>query len=296
MAKVIKKGTDADYFEAVASGQKSFEVRLADWQCQPGDSLLLVEKTQPANKPTGRSLQRRVSYVIKTKDFNFFTPAEIAEHGYQIIALQNPLPQIRIKNAWLLRNNVSKHLHQLYGQGKKLASLEQVEAKVKDYRQAWQPLEEKILSAMGDLLGLSFRQNIIDVYIAPYFKAFSDPIVIGNHSPADAFVDLLTHELLHRLLTDNTTVPYQTDFLSQWQKLFGKEHSSLTTVHIPVHAVHKAIYLDILKQPSRLERNLDIIKRRDATDYQKAWDYVDKHGYHKIIEKLKQSYQKLGGV
>ena len=81
--------------------------------------------------------------------------------------------------------------------------------------------------------------------------------------------------------------------LVEWQKLFGKEHASGTLVHIPVHAVHKAIYLDVLNAPERLERDIAGIKKNKATDYINAWDYVDKHGYLEIIEKLRASYKKL---
>ncbi len=205
------------------------------------------------------------------------------------------LPEIRIKDAWLLRENASKHLHELWGKNKTLADDEWMEKRVADYKKAWNPLEHKILTAMTELLDLSFRQNIVDVYVAPWFNAFSDPMVIGVMKEPDEFIDILTHELIHRLLTDNTAVPHETMLLNEWQKLFGKKHSFGTVVHIPVHAVHKAIYLDTLKQPERLKRDIDNNKIYDATDYINAWDYVDKHDYTEIIEQLRESYKELKG-
>lgn len=203
------------------------------------------------------------------------------------------LPVIRIKDAWLLRENASRHLHELWGKDKTLADDDWMEKRVSDYRKAWKPFEKKILTAMTDLLELSFRQNIIDVHIAPWFNAFSDPMVIGVMKEPDEFVDILTHELLHRLLTDNTTVPHETMLLDEWHKLFGKEHAFGTVVHIPVHAVHKAIYLDVLNAPERLARDVSGNKKYKATDYINAWNYVDKHGYMKIISQLKKSYAQL---
>ena len=203
------------------------------------------------------------------------------------------LPVIRIKDAWLLREHASKHLHELWGKDKKLADDKWMEKRVADYQKAWKPVEQKILMGMTEKLGLSFRQNIIDVNIAPWFNAFSDPMVIGVMQEPDVFVDTLTHELLHRLLTDNTAIPHETLLLSEWQKLFGKNHTFGTVVHIPVHAVHKAIYLDVLKDPKRLERDIANNKQYEATDYIAAWDYVEKHDYKEIIEKLKKSYVKL---
>ena len=203
------------------------------------------------------------------------------------------LPVVRIKDAWLLRENASQHLHELWGKDSPLADDDWMEKRVADYRKAWKPYEEKVLSAMTELLGLSFRQNIVDVHIAPWFRAFSDPMVIGVMKEPEEFVDILTHELIHRLLTDNTATPHDTPYLDEWQKLFGNEHTFGMTVHIPVHAVHKAIYLDVLEEPERLKRDVENNKQFEATDYIGAWDYVDEHGYKEIISQLRKSYTSL---
>jgi hypothetical protein len=201
------------------------------------------------------------------------------------------LPIIRIKDAWLLREHASKHLHELWGDGKvELADDTWMKRRVKEYIQAWQPYESRILSGMTETLGLSFRQNIIDVYIAPWFSAFSDPMVIGVTKKPDIFVDTLTHELIHRLLTDNTATPYTAPLLPEWEKLFGKQPTIVQLVHIPVHAVHKAIYLDILREPSRLQRDIKNNEEYGAVDYIEAWSYVEKHGYKTIIRKLRKLY------
>ncbi|HEY1645665.1 MAG TPA: hypothetical protein VGF75_04810 [Candidatus Saccharimonadales bacterium] len=210
---------------------------------------------------------------------------------------ENILPEIRIKDAWLLRENASAHLHKLYAKkGEKLADDAWIEKRVSEYTKAWKPYEKKILNGLCDTLELTYRQNIIDVYIAPWFNAFSDPMVIGVMQEPDIFIDSLTHELIHRLLTDNTTIPYMTDILfPAWKKLFGEKYNFTTLVHIPVHAVHKAIYLDVLKQPERLERDIKANKDYVATDYVASWDYVNKHGYKEIINKLRKSYSELSG-
>ena len=291
--KTIEKKIPPEYFDRIAAGEKTYELRLADWECSQGDTLVLVEIDAKTKKPTGRTMRRKVGYVGKTKGLDFWTDAAIAEHGYQIISLLDELPVIRIKDAWLLRENASKHLHELWGKDKKLADDKWMEKRVADYQKAWKPVEQKILMGMTEKLGLSFRQNIIDVSIAPWFNAFSDPMVIGVMQEPDVFVDTLTHELLHRLLTDNTAIPHETQLLAEWQKLFGKNHTFGTVVHIPVHAVHKAIYLDVLKDPKRLERDIANNKQYEATDYIAAWDYVEKHDYKEIIKKLQKSYVKL---
>jgi hypothetical protein len=293
MSKIIEKKILSEYFDKVARGEKTYELRLADWDCQPGDTLVLNEIDAKTKQLTGHSIKRKVGYVGKTKELDFWNKEEIDKYGYQIISLLHELPDIRIKDAWLVRENVSTHLHELWGKGKTLADDKWMEKRVKDYQDAWKPYQQKILGGMTETIALSFRQDIIDVYIAPWFNAFSDPMIIGVMREPDEFVDTLTHELIHRLLTDNTAIPHDTQLLTVWQKLFGKNHSFSMLAHIPVHAIHKAIYLDILDAPERLKRDIESNKKFDAADYVNAWEYVEKHGYKKIIDKLKDSYLTL---
>lgn len=299
MSKTIEKKILPEYFDKIAAGKKTYELRLADWKCEQGDTLILIEIDAKTKKPTGRTVRRKVGYVGKTKGLDFWTDKEIADHGYQIISLLDELPTIRIKDAWLLRENTSNHLDEIWRKDtdKPIANNPEYDKwltkRVASYQKAWKPFEQKVLLGMTETLELTFRQNIIDVNIAPWFNAFSDPMVIGVVQEPDVFIDTLTHELLHRLLTDNTAIPHETQLLSEWERLFGKQHSFTALVHIPVHAVHKAIYLDVLKQPERLERDIANNKKYRATDYVAAWDYVEKHGYKEIIEKLHKSYEKL---
>jgi len=87
MSRTIEKKILSEYFNRVASGEKTYELRLADWDCQPGDTLVLNEIDTKTKKPTGRSLKRKVSYVGKTKDLDFWSKEEIDKYGYQIISL-----------------------------------------------------------------------------------------------------------------------------------------------------------------------------------------------------------------
>jgi hypothetical protein len=49
--------------------------------------LVLVEIDDATKEPTGRSMNRTVGYVGKTKGLDFWAPEEVQEHGYQIISL-----------------------------------------------------------------------------------------------------------------------------------------------------------------------------------------------------------------
>jgi hypothetical protein len=127
------------------------------------------------------------------------------------------------------------------------------------------------------------------VYVVPWFNAISDPMIIGPaFKTQDALMDTLTHELLHRLLTDNDRRDPTHDFLKDWEKLFGK-HPFNVLVHIPVHAVMNKIYVDVLQRPELVD--YDIKSLSDSPDYLAAWDYVKDVGYEKIILKLAKQYK-----
>ncbi len=202
-------------------------------------------------------------------------------------------PEIRIQDGWLIRESASRYLHELWGKDKHLATDDEMQKIVEAYKKAWQPYETKIMKGLCEVTGLEFYQNTVDVYIAPWFRPFSNPMVLGVVHEPDYFVDLLTHELIHRLITDNKTIPYETWFLDDWKKMFGEDIELHALIHIPVHAIHKAIYLDILNEPKRYERDVEESNKYDAKSYLTAWDYVEKYGYKEIIAKLKSNYREL---
>ena len=83
----IHKKILPEYFEQVANGNKTFELRLADWECEAGDILILDEIHSDTKEPTGRFIKKRVGYVLKTKDVTLFSPEDVEKHGYQVISL-----------------------------------------------------------------------------------------------------------------------------------------------------------------------------------------------------------------
>lgn len=84
----IEKKIWPEFFDKISSGEKKFELRLADWECVPGDILVLREWDPEKKDYSGRVLEKEVSYVLKTKDVKFFTPEEIEKYGWQIISFK----------------------------------------------------------------------------------------------------------------------------------------------------------------------------------------------------------------
>ncbi len=84
----IEKKTWPQYFQKILDGEKNFEVRLADFACQPGDTLVLREWDPQARAYTGRVLEKKVGYVFNTKEAKFWPAEEIRKYGLYVIALK----------------------------------------------------------------------------------------------------------------------------------------------------------------------------------------------------------------
>lgn len=84
----IKKKVWPEYFNKITSGDKSFEIRLADWECKVGDTLVLKEWNPETKEYSGREIEKKVTYVFKTKDQKFWDKEEVEKFGLQIIAFK----------------------------------------------------------------------------------------------------------------------------------------------------------------------------------------------------------------
>ncbi len=203
-------------------------------------------------------------------------------------------PEIRIYFSWLLYDTVSAELDKLHpDDNSTLASKADCEEFAANYRAKWAKHESKILPALCDALGVEFYQAVINVPCAPYLPPISTPLIMSYHYSPDQFVDALTHELCHVLLTDNTVYSMESNekpikLDEHWRQLFGSELELKALFHVPVHALSKYIYVDVLQEPSRLKRDMEHVAHN--APYKSAWEYVNKHGYKEIIEQLKQDF------
>lgn len=85
---VIRKKTWPEYFEAVQSGKKNFDLRLNDVDVKDGDTLVLEEWDPKTKAYTGRKIEKTVTYAGKFKLDDLFWPKEeIMENGIQILGL-----------------------------------------------------------------------------------------------------------------------------------------------------------------------------------------------------------------
>ena len=85
----IEKKVWPKYFEKLLNGVKTYELRLADFECNPGDILVLKEWDPNTKDYTGRVLEKEVTDVgIFKIDELFWPKKEIEKHGLQIISLR----------------------------------------------------------------------------------------------------------------------------------------------------------------------------------------------------------------
>jgi ribosomal protein S17 len=84
----IEKKCWTEFFEKVLSGEKNFEVRLADFECQMGDILVLREWDPKTKEYTGRQIEKTVGFVLKTKNLPFWSKKEVDKYGYMVMGLK----------------------------------------------------------------------------------------------------------------------------------------------------------------------------------------------------------------
>lgn len=77
-----------EYFQKILDGKKTYELRLADWECKEGDILVLEEWDPKTKEFTGRTIEKEVTHVGKTKDIKFWQKEDVEKYGYQIIAFK----------------------------------------------------------------------------------------------------------------------------------------------------------------------------------------------------------------
>ena len=84
----IEKKVHPEYFQKIIDGVKKYELRLADFDVKEGDILVLREWDPSSEKYTGREISKKVTYILKTNDLNFWNKEEINKHGLQIISFE----------------------------------------------------------------------------------------------------------------------------------------------------------------------------------------------------------------
>jgi len=89
MARIEKK-VWPEPFAAIERGTKRFELRLQDFTVNEGDTLVLREYDPETKSYTGRTIEKRVTYILpfKIDSLPYYTEEQIQEHGLQVISIE----------------------------------------------------------------------------------------------------------------------------------------------------------------------------------------------------------------
>jgi hypothetical protein len=158
---------------------------------------------------------------------------------------------------------------------------EEIEKFIDVLKKKWEPKEKSILEELSKITTLQWKEDKIICYVVGRTIAFSDPLTIPAYTGYEEYaVDVLTHELIHQLFTQKGN--YERSYES-WRNIHKKyaSYSDNTRIHIPLEAVHKALYLNLFDD-NRLKRDKDFLSL--IPDYKTAWDVVEKEGYQNIIK------------
>lgn len=90
MPQTITKKVLPEYFQDILDGKKKYELRLNDFEIEPGDTLILEEWTladPETRQATGRVLEKQVTYLRKFKLQDlWWSEEDLKEKGIQIIS------------------------------------------------------------------------------------------------------------------------------------------------------------------------------------------------------------------
>jgi hypothetical protein len=85
----IKKKVWPKFFQDLLDGKKKFEVRLADFEINQGDILILEEYNPETKQYTGRTIKKKVNFLTKFNPTEMHSLEEIKQHGFWLIGMEN---------------------------------------------------------------------------------------------------------------------------------------------------------------------------------------------------------------
>jgi len=88
MGRIIEKKCLPEMFAAVFEGRKTFDLRLDDFVCQEGDTLLFREYDPNTKTYSGREVRKTISYVLHTKDLSFWDKKDVDEKGFVVMGIK----------------------------------------------------------------------------------------------------------------------------------------------------------------------------------------------------------------
>ena len=169
-------------------------------------------------------------------------------------------------------------------EGKVYPSDKKIRNYIKKIEQIWEKSEEKILKEMEKITSLKWQEKEIICYVIGAGSPFSDPLTVRIHESKNRFIDILIHELIHQILSQNSVKN------RKWWKYVNARYTEETLsskVHILVHTIYEIIYLKLFDK-RRLSEDIKESQRPKAIDYRRASEIVQEEGAENIIKKFQE--------
>ncbi len=166
----------------------------------------------------------------------------------------------------------------------KYPSPEKIREFIKEIEPLWRKHENKVLKELSRVSGLKWKEKEIKAYVVGVTYPFSDPLTLPKYKDKNWFIDNLIHELIHQLFIQKGNLEISNNSWDFIDKKYKKE-SQKTRIHIPLHAIHKSIYLKFFGK-KRLMIEQKFMKKHK--DYHNSWQIVNKEGHENIINEFKK--------
>ena len=145
----------------------------------------------------------------------------------------------------------------------------------------WHEHGNGILRELARATGLRWKAKEIPCYVVGRCIPFSDPLTMPAFEKCpDYFIDILTHELIHQLFNQEGNQSRTQRARKYFDEKF-KTESTITRIHIPIHALHAHVFLKFFDQ-ARLRREVDLM--RFFPNYMRSWRIVQRSGHQRIIQ------------
>ena len=205
------------------------------------------------------------------------------------------IPKINFKWSFIYQEEIHLPKSAKY---KREVSEKFVKSFIEKISDKWDELGAEILKYMETITNLKWKNSEINCYVLEVspFGPISDPLTIdinlfdnGNiySLSVNRFIDMLVHELIHNLFIQNEDEIIDNYFDNLVKEY--KEEDWNTAIHIPVHAIHKEIFMKFFDK-KRLDEEINMCSYYPA--YAKAWEIVMKKGSKKIIDDMKKFIRK----
>lgn len=196
------------------------------------------------------------------------------------------IPKIEFKYSqiyddWIFKQN--KEIKEfLEKQKKEYPTRKEIYKYIEKIRELWKKRGKDILRNIRAITGLKWKEKKITVYIVGYCRPFSDPLTIKLYRNKNYFIDVLNHELIHQIQSQNNK-----DWNRWFKHLMEKypEETRTTRAHVFLNAV---LWILILKMWNKNHLNNIIKKNSRDKDYGRAWEIVKHETPEEIINEFRE--------